>query len=90
VDLGGHTGMMCNLSTSGVLFQSPRRLAVGDRFRFCWSVTDAAALPERVCCMGTVVRLEQQGAKWRVAASIQSVSFNPIDPGEMEARSGPS
>jgi hypothetical protein len=80
VDLGaGDTGWLCNMSTSGVLFQTDRRLALGEQFRFCWSLTDAAVAPARVCCDGLVVRIEQHGAACRVAASIRSVRFNPIN-----------
>jgi PilZ domain len=84
VELGaGDAGMLCNMSTSGVLLRTHRRFASGEHFRFCWSLTEAAGGPERVCCEATVVRVEEQSTEWRVAVSIQSVTFNPIGSGEM-------
>jgi hypothetical protein len=88
LDLDDGVGTLCNLSTAGVLFRTSRQLALGQRIRFCWSVEDAGVVADRVSFLGTVVRVEQCGVEWCVAASIQSVSFNPMDPGEREARSG--
>jgi PilZ domain len=77
----GDTGMLRNMSTSGALFRIHRRFTSGEHFRFCWSSADADVARDRVCCEATVVRVEEQETEWRVAASIESVTFNPIDPG---------
>ena len=89
VDLGDSVGNLVNLSTADVLIRTNRRLVVGDRFRFCWTVGSESSGQERVCCQVRVVHLEPENAGSRVAATIESVSSNPIDSIELPTCTDP-
>jgi len=83
VRLEGGEGVVRNVSASGIYFVTDVALKEGQPVRFRLDFDSFPSGPIAVNCIARIVRVEEQGARRGVAASISSFEFHRIPkPGE--------
>jgi Tfp pilus assembly protein PilZ len=70
VQLKNGTGTTCDISTSGILFETERTYSIGDSIRLSLSFEH-----ETVQCEGRVVRLEPRNGQFGIAVELTSYVF---------------
>jgi hypothetical protein len=78
----GGEGVARNVSANGIYFVTEAALQVGQPVKFTLEFADFPSGPIAVNCVARVVRLEEQGARRGVGASISSFEFHRIAPGK--------
>jgi Tfp pilus assembly protein PilZ len=63
-------GTMCDISTSGILFETERTYSIGDTIRLSLSFEH-----ETLQCEGRVVRVEPRNGQFGVAVELKSYVF---------------
>jgi hypothetical protein len=83
VELKDRTGVTCNVSVSGVLFETDQSFSLGEPIRLTLMLEYAdPAQPIRLQCRGQVVRIERRDGQVGVAVAITAFRFEPPqDPG---------
>jgi hypothetical protein len=74
---GGH-GVMRNVSAGGIYFLTDVALKEGQPVKLTLDFHDFPSGPIEVNCIARIVRVEEQGARKGVAASISSFEFRAI------------
>jgi hypothetical protein len=83
IKLEGGAGEVRNVSASGIYFVTDVALKEGQPVKFTLEFLDFPSGPLAVNCLARIVRLEEQGTRRGVAASISSFEFRRIaKPGE--------
>ena len=83
IKLDGGEGVVRNVSANGIYFVTDVALKQGQPVKFTLEFLDFPSGPLAVNCLARIVRLEEQGTRQGVAASISSFEFRRIDkPGE--------
>ena len=83
VKLEGGEGQVRNVSASGIYFVTDVALREGQPVKFTLDFEHFPSGPISVNCIARIVRVEEQGARKGVAASISSFEFHrDPDPGE--------
>ena len=67
------TGRTIDVSANGILFESERQLAAGDRVSLVFPLEHSGA---RVTCNGEVVRVEPRGDCYGIAVTYEPIEFN--------------
>jgi hypothetical protein len=81
VEFESGKGFTRDFSASGIFFEADRLFSLGQPIEFTLFLEHIdAAGPVRMKCMGEIVRVEENGKKIGVAATINSYSFEPIEP----------
>lgn len=75
---GGSTGVVRNVSESGVYFVTDAALEEGQAVSFTVEFRDIPSGPIAVNCVALIVRREEQGAGRGVGASISSFEFRRL------------
>jgi hypothetical protein len=75
---GGGDGVMRNVSAGGIYFLTDVALEEGQPVKFTLEFQDFPSGPIEVNCVARIVRVEEQGARKGVAASISSFEFRAI------------
>ena len=76
---GGGTGVVRNVSASGVYLATDVALEEGQAVSFTVEFRDHPSGPIAVNCVARIVRREEQGAGRGVGASISSFEFRRLD-----------
>lgn len=83
VTLEGGEGVARNVSASGIYFVTDLALEDGQPVKLALEFQSLISGPIGVNCFARIVRVEQQGARKGVAASISSFEFHRVtDPGK--------
>jgi hypothetical protein len=70
------TGTSCDISGTGICFETDQSFTPGAPIEFTMTFTHAFPEgPTQMCCHGTVVRVEQRRRKSRVAVAITYLMF---------------
>lgn len=72
---GGGEGVARNVSANGIYFVTEAMLEKGQPVRFSLRFEDLPSGPIAVECIARVVRVEEQGARRGIGASISSFEF---------------
>jgi PilZ domain-containing protein len=78
VSLDSGTGVSCDVSASGIYFETDAALSPGETIAFSFNLEDI--YPDvrlDLHCTGKIVRVEQRGGQLGVAATIDAWSFEP-------------
>ena len=78
IKLEGGEGVARNVSASGIYFVTDVALKEGQPVKFTLEFQSFPSGPIAVNCVAHVVRLEEQGARRGVGASISSFAFHRI------------
>jgi hypothetical protein len=70
VQLNDGTGTTCDISTSGIFFETERAYAIGETIRLSLSFEQ-----ETLQCEGRVVRVEPRNGQFGVAVELKSYVF---------------
>ena len=84
VELEKGFGITCDISASGVFFETDAPVTPGNALNFSLDFSDAPGGPLRLVCQGLVVRVEERGGKIGVGASITNYRFERADSKPME------
>jgi len=80
VEFKSGQGLTRDFSASGIYFETDRSFLPGQPLEFTIFLEHAdAAGPVRVKCLGEIVRVEENGNKIGVAATINSYSFETLE-----------
>jgi hypothetical protein len=80
VEFESGKGFTRDFSASGIFFETDRSFSLGQPIEFTLFLEHIdAAGPIRMKCLGEIVRVEGNGNKIGVAATINSYSFEPIE-----------
>jgi hypothetical protein len=74
-------GAVRNVSAGGIYFVTDVPLQDGQTLNFTLEFHDSPSGPIAATCTARIVRLESQGARYGVAASISSLEFHRIPKG---------
>jgi hypothetical protein len=74
----GGTGVVRNVSASGIYFVTDAALQEGQPVEFTLEFENFPSSPIAVNCIARIVRVEQQGARTGVAAAISSFEFHRV------------
>lgn len=75
VVLESGAGRSCDVSASGVCFESDRGPACGARIGFALILPDRPDGGGQLACKGEVVRAERRGERWRIAVKLEAIHF---------------
>ena len=75
---GGVEGLARNVSPSGIFFVTDAALVEGQPVKFSLEFKDFPSGPVEVNCSARVVRVEEQGARRGIGASIDSFEFRTL------------
>lgn len=78
IKLEGGEGVVRNVSANGIYFVTDAALKEGQPVRFTLEFLNFPSGPIAVNCVARVVRLEEQGARRGVGASISSFEFRRL------------
>jgi hypothetical protein len=78
VRIGSGSGIVRNVSASGIYFVTDVALEEGQPVKFTLEFERFPSGPIGVNCIARIVRVEEQGARKGVAASISSFEFHRI------------
>jgi len=78
VKLDGGEGVVRNVSANGIYFVTDVALRTGQPVKFTLEFLDFPSGPLAVNCVARVVRIEEQGTRRGVGASISSFEFRHL------------
>jgi hypothetical protein len=86
VELEGAKGITRDFSSSGIFFETDKSFTPGQpvKFTIVLEYVDLKG-PIRMKCRGEILRVEKSGQKIGVAATINSYSFEELQPGIFKA-----
>jgi PilZ domain len=74
----GGSGVMRNVSASGIYFVTDAALSEGQPVKFSMDFNHFPSGPIAVTCIARIVRVEEQGARRGVAAEISDFEFRRL------------
>ncbi len=77
VELDHGQGWTCDISASGVFFETDESLTPGAPIKFSLLLEHVYPNPFRLECQGQIIRVERRGGKVGVAAAITAYQLKP-------------
>lgn len=78
IRLEGGQGVVRNVSASGIYFVTDAALRAGQAVKFTMEFQSFPSGPIKVNCVARIVRIDEQGARRGVGASISSFEFHRL------------